>query len=152
MRPLVTVLFATAGLVASASNLESQNVIDFGGFPKVDPLYVALPSDLSQQDQFKIVVRYNWKIRGEGVTAVDLMVRDPNGVSQLVKHSAELQGTQEYITQKGGRHEFLLIGYDAAGEPRHFEIDSIDVPEMPADSNTNEATRLSEFFSVPKDE
>ena len=108
------------------------NAVTFGEFlPGKLISIVASPAVGNQAAQYKAAVKLVWNFQGYGVNRIDLVVNGPNGGSQILSGSPEISGVNEFLTDRPGEYRFLLVAYNAAGNPLHFEIESIDIPSIP---------------------
>ena len=112
-----------------------MSLMNFGNFVEIAPgkliHIVAAPAVGNQPAQYKAAVKYGWNITQVGVAAVDLAIRGPNGGSMAVNRSTRLSDRYEMVTDRSGLYQFLFIGYNAAGQPLHLEIESITIPRIP---------------------
>jgi hypothetical protein len=108
------------------------NVLDFGEFlPGKKISIVAAPAVGNQSGQYQAAVKLVWDFTGYGVNAVDMVAQGPAGGSQLLNRSSELTGETQFVTDQSGQHRFIIAGYNQAGQPLHFEIESIEIPGLP---------------------
>lgn len=45
--------------------------------------------------------------------------------------STAFAGETQFVTDRSGPHRFIIVGYNQAGQPLHFEIESIEIPGIP---------------------
>lgn len=108
------------------------NVVSFGEFlPGKLISIVAAPSVGNQGAQYQAAVKLVWDFKGYGVSSIDLLSNGPNGGTQVLAGSRDIAGETQYLTDTPGEHRFLLVAYNAAGHPLHFEIESIEIPNIP---------------------
>lgn len=107
------------------------DTFEFGEFLPGKTIHiVAAPQVGNQRAQYKAAVRPKWDIGGYGIAAIDLVVNGPGGGMQLLNKSRDLSGQLDYTTEYAGTHRFIFVAYNAAGQPLHFEIESIDIPPI----------------------
>jgi len=99
------------------------------GFKEVRPgsfIYtIQAPAVGPNAAQSKAVVILQWDVRGTGISRVVVAAR-----GQLLRDGEAPIGEYEFVTDRPGRHEFLLIGYNQANQPLHVETREITMPSL----------------------
>jgi hypothetical protein len=92
---------------------------------------VAAPAIGNNSAQMKAAINLDWSYQGYGLSKVDIAARTQKGGQLIVNKSSKLKDRFQYVTTLAGKHEFLLVGYNSAGQPIHYEEQSIIVPTIP---------------------
>jgi hypothetical protein len=87
----------------------------------------AAPAVGNQPSQYKASVKLQWILSGLGITHFTLAIQG----KALIERGTQLDGEYEYLTDRSGKLQFLLAGFNAKDQPIHIEPISIDIPAIP---------------------
>ena len=95
-------------------------------------LYIgAAPAVGNQAEQFNVLATVQWDLSDTPVDHLEVIVTGPTGGNRLVESTKTKKGERDFRTNRSGSYEFILSGWNAANQPLHIEVMTLDVPPIP---------------------